>query len=161
MPELGGDFCLCFCCCFHFVKWMDLKGESRRRGQYQQQCKPNINHSHRLRDLVIMGVWLVRGNPLCKRECCVHSVDARHFVRLVKWVLGGVSWNAGREQTGHRSVEPLNLRERDGKEALCHRTSSICVGFDCKKMWDLKWIQDKLNEKECCSLSYTAKVMYQ
>lgn len=24
------------------------------------------------------------GNPLCKRECCVHSVEARHFARLVK-----------------------------------------------------------------------------
>lgn len=24
------------------------------------------------------------GNPLCTRKCCVRSVDARHFARLVK-----------------------------------------------------------------------------
>lgn len=31
------------------------------------------------------------GNPLCERECCAHSVDARHFARMVKRVLGDVS----------------------------------------------------------------------
>lgn len=64
----GGAFCLCFCCCFHFVKWMDLKGETKGTVQYQRKCKPNIVHSHSLSDLVIMGVLVGLGESIVQKK---------------------------------------------------------------------------------------------
>lgn len=39
-----------------------------RRDQEEEEHKPNIVHSHRLSDLVIMEVLVGLGNLLCKRK---------------------------------------------------------------------------------------------
>lgn len=91
--------------------------------------------------LSVFGVFW--GNPLCKRRCCVHSTDARHFARMVKWVLGDVNWTSAWEQMVHKFVGSLNWteseRKRDLKATICHRTSSTCVSSCYKKLntWTL------------------------
>lgn len=76
----GGAFCLCFCCCFHFVKWMDLKGETK--GAISTKVQAKHRSQPQFERLGHYGSFSWFGEIYCAKEkCCVGFVDARHFIK--------------------------------------------------------------------------------
>lgn len=63
-------------------------GGLERREQEEGAISATVQAKHQpqpwIERLGHYGTLVSLGNPLCKRECCAHSVDAGHFAPLVK-----------------------------------------------------------------------------
>lgn len=83
MPELGGGFCLCFSCCFHFVKWVGLKARAGGGGAISATVQ--AKHRPWIVRFAHYGCWVCFRKPLCNRECCVHSVGFCQTDKMSSW----------------------------------------------------------------------------